>query len=430
VLDIGRGSEARLQLTDLHVSRLHLQLRWLGMPCFWSAEDLGSRNGARLNGALLREPTLLRNQDVLRLGDTVMLFESAEWTPDEAAACASYWHQWLDRQARRLARSRGPVLIGGDTGTGKRTLIQTLLEDPWRHHNVAWVDCSRWTDCLPGALRAHCDGLEERGHTLLWFHHVELLGPQAQADLVRVLDDLHPPNTDTSRPVQVVATHTVPLEDWVVEQRFRRDLYHRLAVQVFHLPPLRQRKADIVLALATFPRGPQGLDPDFLEALLLHDWPGNFRELDATLQHCVAGLHEIPRTDTTLRASVLLPEPMRAFLQGAATPRLQPPSGQAPARARGAAPRVTMPLVIPTGPNRDDLILLLDRYQGNVSALGRHLDTHRNQVVRWLQRHDLPTGRTAWRAWHRTLAAAEGEAPPTEARHRDVPDDAADHMDS
>ncbi len=212
-----------------------------------------------------------------------------------------------------VAKSEASVLITGETGTGKElaaravhylsaraafpfvpvhcgSLPDTLLESElFGHERGAFTDA-----------RTHRDGLiiqAEKG--TLFLDEVEAMTLKAQVALLRVLQDKRFRALGSSREqhadIRVVAATNAPLEQLVQAGTFRADLYYRLCVFSVHLPPLRERKGDI-MALARYflkKHAPAGrtelqLAPEAREALLAYDWPGNVRELESAI---ICGIH-------------------------------------------------------------------------------------------------------------------------------------------
>ncbi|MDZ7288482.1 MAG: sigma-54 dependent transcriptional regulator [candidate division KSB1 bacterium] len=212
-----------------------------------------------------------------------------------------------------IAKGEANVLISGETGTGKElvaraihylsaraafpfvpvhfgSLPDTLLESElFGHERGAFTDA-----------RTHRHGLiaqAEKG--TLFLDELETMSSKAQVVLLRVLQDKKFRALGSSREqtadIRVVAATNAPLEQLVQAGAFRSDLYYRLCVFSIHLPPLRERKEDI-MALAhhflrkhTPPDRPElNLAPGVSEALLAYDWPGNVRELESAI---IRGIH-------------------------------------------------------------------------------------------------------------------------------------------
>ena len=210
----------------------------------------------------------------------------------------------LDR-ADRLADSDLPVLIEGESGTGKDLLARRMhARSPRKAGPWVPVNCAALPDTLAdaelfGHTRDAFTGATRRRNGLLCNAHggtlfldeVGELSPRTQARLLRTLQEGEVrPLGQSSRQkvdVRVLAASNRNLRQAVGTGTFREDLYHRLAASVLTVPPLRDRPEDLsllalhFLALFAAERGhaPPVVEPAAMECLLQHPWPGNVREL-------------------------------------------------------------------------------------------------------------------------------------------------------
>jgi len=214
---------------------------------------------------------------------------------------------------QRSVTSRATVLILGEAGTGKELLAHALHDQSPRHDKpFVKVSClSLGEGLLESELFGHeafafadaagpREGCFERadGGTLYLDEIGELKEP-TQVKLLRVLqehDFTRVGGTQTLRvDVRVIAAVSRDLTAEIKSGRFHEDLYSRLNVIAVTLPPLRRRKGDIPALAARFiekhgrAQGKllRGLSPGALDALLLHDWPGNLREFESTIERAV-----------------------------------------------------------------------------------------------------------------------------------------------
>ena len=215
--------------------------------------------------------------------------------------------------ATKLAAARSAVLVEGESGTGKDLLAHWLhYKGPRRDGPFLKVHCpSIPADLLESELFGHEKGaftdarqskagkIELADGGTLFFDQVEDLSLALQAKLLRVVEERRFERLGGTRTLQVdvrfVAGSTAELRKAVAAGTFREDLYHRLSVVPLRIPPLRERREDI-LPLADFflerERGrrttqARGLAPETAQALRGYHWPGNVRELRAVIERAV-----------------------------------------------------------------------------------------------------------------------------------------------
>jgi Nif-specific regulatory protein len=211
------------------------------------------------------------------------------------------------------ARSEATVLVTGETGTGKELVARAIHRgSPRRDRAFVAINCAAFPDTLlESELFGHARGAftgadrdrtglfeEAHGGTLFLDEVGETSGP-FQAKLLRALQlgEIRPLGATRTRrvDVRVVAATNRELRRHARDGHFREDLYYRLAVFPIELPPLRQRRGD-VLALARHFLGmhadgagpPFELAPEAEPLLEAHSWPGNVRELENELLRAVA----------------------------------------------------------------------------------------------------------------------------------------------
>jgi DNA-binding NtrC family response regulator/tetratricopeptide (TPR) repeat protein len=207
--------------------------------------------------------------------------------------------------ARRAAPSTVPILIVGETGTGKELLARAIhmasdrRKGPWAPINVTAIPATLFESELFGYVKGAFTGATRSARGLLesadggtvFLDEIGDLSPEMQAKLLRVLQSGEIVPLGSSEPRQVdlrilSATHR-NLKERVAEGKFREDLYFRLAGLTLELRPLRERAADIPLLASHFLEGmarEEGsrrtrIEPEAMELLLKHPWPGNVREL-------------------------------------------------------------------------------------------------------------------------------------------------------
>jgi two-component system response regulator FlrC len=211
--------------------------------------------------------------------------------------------------ARKIAENDATVLITGESGTGKEVYARFIRDHSARGDKpFVAINCAAIPDnmleatlfgyekgAFTGALGAHAGKFEQaQGGTLLLDEISEMeLGLQAK--ILRVLQEREVERLGSSRTisldVRLIATSNRDLPEEVRAGRFRADLYYRLNVMSLRLPPLRERRGDILplarRAMLACARGGQlslSLSADAERKILQHDWPGNARELTNIVQ--------------------------------------------------------------------------------------------------------------------------------------------------
>jgi two-component system response regulator HydG len=216
----------------------------------------------------------------------------------------------LLERAGPIARSDAPVVILGETGTGKEVLARAMHASGSRGERAfVALNCGAMPpDLMESELFGHVRGafsgaVSEKvglfeaadGGTLL-LDEVAELPLQLQVKLLRVLQDGQVrrvgANQGVGVDVRVVAATHRPLRELVARGAFREDLYYRLRVFQLLLPPLRDRAEDVLpiarALLANLSGGAQLLGPEAEAALVAHRWPGNIRELVNAIRHGAA----------------------------------------------------------------------------------------------------------------------------------------------
>jgi transcriptional regulator with GAF, ATPase, and Fis domain len=313
---VGTQEGLKFRLTDTAVSRQHLELepRADGVR----VRDLDSRNGTFLLGHRV-EQMVLDSDAVLSVGRSTLRVRAMDERIDPAkpaAALADVAGESTAMRAllgllQRVARTRSPVLLLGETGTGKGLLARALHRASGRASKPFVVfDCSAASPTLvESELFGHARGaftgaaterkgvfLEAHGGTA-FLDEIGELPPGLQPKLLRVLEEgeVKPLGEDRPRRVDcriIAATHR-DLDADVRAGRFRQDLYYRLAVIVARVPPLRERLEDIPVLvrqlLSQLGRDPDGVPAEVLERWKAERWPGNVRELRNAIERELVG---------------------------------------------------------------------------------------------------------------------------------------------
>ncbi len=308
-ISVGTARDNALALGDFTVSRYHLEVT--ASPGGIVVADLGSTNGTFV-GAVRLERAVVPPGTLVRLGGTTIRFEDAERKRIPVAAPTTYAGLVASSASMlrlfgdidRVAATPTSVLIVGESGTGKERVAEALHTRSGRGKApLVTIDCGALPSSLlaselfghergafTGADRAHAGAFERAAGGTVFLDEIGELPPSDQASLLGVLERRRfrrvGGTTEVEVGARVIAATNRDLRAEVNNGRFRHDLYHRLAVVVLRLPPLRERREEIPLLVEHFARelGVDGaIDATFGAEVMArwqrHPWPGNVREL-------------------------------------------------------------------------------------------------------------------------------------------------------
>ena len=245
---------------------------------------------------------------------------------------ASRTMQDLMQRVEKISDSMAPVLIQGETGTGKSLLAEKIHRNSARRNEAfLTIDCAALTETLleselfghvkgsfTGAIRAKRGLLEEGQGGTVFLDEICEVGPPTQVKLLRAIQEgLIKPvggNRTVRIDVRFISATSRDLEKEVEAGNFREELYYRLAVVPFKIPPLRERCEDIPLLIDHFlnkfckiyRRRVSSITHDVLEWLKSAPWKGNIRELANILERGVLlSENEIITPDCLLQSGIL-----------------------------------------------------------------------------------------------------------------------------
>jgi sigma-54 interacting transcriptional regulator/FHA domain-containing protein len=388
-----RGAELTLELPDRRVSKPHAALERAAGGFVLS--DLGSSNGTFADdfgaGGRVTTPEIVGDR-LLRvghcalavLGDAAPILERARarrpWPFATLSAALAREFARLERVAPSLL----PLLLLGETGTGKEVLARAVHKRAGRPGPFVAVNCGalpanlveahlfgHQSGAFSGAVRDEIGFVRAADHGTLFLDEIGDLALGAQASLLRVLQEgevtpvgaFHPIKVD----VRVLSATHHPLPELVAAGRFRADLFARLSGFSFHVPPLRARRLDVGELLASFwPAGHAvtSLHPAAARALLAHDYPMNVRELKQAIDAALI----------LADGAVRLPDLPAAMRERGDASRSPPPTDDAEAALR------------------DELAARLQASGHNLSQVAREMGKARQQVQRWVRRFGLKGG--------------------------------------
>jgi len=218
------------------------------------------------------------------------------------------------KKLARLSQVDAPVLITGETGTGKELIAESIAQLSSRFGKpFVVVNCAAVPENLleselfgfekgsfTGAVASKEGMLKIADEGCVFFDEVGELPLPLQAKLLRFLQTQAFYPLGSTRELQVnvrvLSATNRNLASMVKQGTFREDLYHRLSVTTIHIPPLRERRKDILPLVQFFlnryrhtaPQQIKGFTRQFLKRLVSHDWPGNIRELENTIRSALA----------------------------------------------------------------------------------------------------------------------------------------------
>jgi DNA-binding NtrC family response regulator len=432
---IGREATSGIPLPrDGRASRLHATLH-TGVLGGLRIVDERSRNGTHVNGHRV-EQAALQDGDVISIGDSCLVVRAEP--PDLADAPVpsllgtSPALRALRSAIHRVGPTRATVLLLAETGCGKEVVARALHEASRPQGPFVALNCSAIPESLaesqlfghvagafsgavarPGLFRAADGGT-------LFLDEVGDLPQAVQPKLLRVLQDRMVLPVGASSPiacdVRILAATNRDLEADIAAHRFRGDLFARLAELPLAIAPLRERREDILHLLFHALGAPRPkITFALAEALLLHGWPFNVRELIALATQLRIRSNGADLLDVDLAVDRLKPVPASG-----ASPASPGPSGASgaslaspalpasSASSTAAASRGDVPVDPRRAgedderrdedekeppPNRAQLEELLRAHRGVVADVARAMRRSRKQVYRWITHHGLDAQR-------------------------------------
>jgi two-component system response regulator HydG len=221
--------------------------------------------------------------------------------------------QRVYKMIEKVSKGDHPVLILGESGTGKELVARSVHFSGARQERpFVPVDCSALVPTLieselfgyvkgafTGAMQAKQGLMESAQGGTLFLDEIGEMPVDMQVKLLRALQqrEVKPVGATERRPinVRIIAATNRDLDAAIRAGEFRQDLYFRLNVVQIKLPPLRERKGDIPLLVASFlekfsgaQEPPREISEDAMRRLMAYDWPGNVRELENAIERSVA----------------------------------------------------------------------------------------------------------------------------------------------
>ena len=350
-LDIGRSQSGPAQFSlqdDKLLSAKHAQVRVEGDA--YLLLDRASKNGTFLNGTRLQPQRahLLTEGDIIRAGGCLFIFRMESGSVEDADETCAPLHDRLlgystaicrlRAQLQRAAASREPVLLIGDSGTGKELSAQALHQlskrtGPFLAVNATTINVPLAESTLFGNTghaftnaKAQPGYLRQASGGTLFLDEIGDIPMELQPKLLRVLEEgtvlpvgaVHPEKVD----VRYIFATNRDLALCARTGSFRRDLYMRISTLEIRLPTLHERREDLLYLLFQFLGGQHKLSCHLCELLLLYPFPGNIRELGAFAKRLFVMDHR--REHDVDDVLTLLPSELRQMLAGLHRTPIQP----------------------------------------------------------------------------------------------------------
>jgi Nif-specific regulatory protein len=237
----------------------------------------------------------------------------------------------------QVARSETTALIRGESGVGKELVAHAIHHESLRSGKpYVKVNCAALPETVieselfghekgafTGAIRTRQGRFELANGGTIFLDEIGDLSPTTQVKLLRVLQEKEferVGGTDTIHSdIRIIAATNRPLEEMIEKETFRQDLYYRLNVFSIHIPPLRERKTDILLLAehfiakyaASHHKTIKRISTPAIDMLNSYHWPGNVRELENCIEHAV-----LVSTDEVLHGHYLPPSLQTAQASG------------------------------------------------------------------------------------------------------------------
>ncbi|MBA3538153.1 MAG: sigma 54-interacting transcriptional regulator [Deltaproteobacteria bacterium] len=400
-LTIGRASKCDVVIDSGSVSRHHANVL-LGNDV--ELEDIGSSNGSFVDGVRLSPNTRVQltiGVPFLIGAVTVMVQTRAasrrEPSPKSSTLAA------LEQSASRIAIGKLNLIITGEHGVGKGRFAERIHEmSPRRSAPFTRVNCAAISEPL---LEAELFGtdvpnrpglLETSDGGTVFLNDVDQLPDQLQQKLLRVLEDSSVRRIGAARArpadLRFIAASSRDLQVEVDANRLRRDLYFRLAGANFAIPPLRDRKDEVLPLAEQFvaaAAGPLGrsfvLAEEAKQWLSSHDWPGNIRELRNACERAVLlstgamierhhlTVDDPARRPGSSRRSATIPPPL-----GGMTP-IAPSAADMPSQVRATVAEL----------EKQRILEALDKCAGNQTRAAEMLGISRRTLINRLDEYGI-----------------------------------------
>ncbi len=397
----GKVTRLFVGLPGSSLSSTHARLNRCGPD--WLLEDAGSKNGSFVNGVRVDRATI-HDRDLIEVGHTLLSLRTTLPTPPEirdldvsGGALTSTLTTLIPELEQSfkdlvtIAESKVPIVLVGDTGTGKEVIARTIHATSQRPGRFVPINCGALPHNLvesqifghvkgafSGAVRDEVGLMRAADRGTILLDEIGDLPLAAQPALLRVLQEGEVVPVGGTRPiavdVRIMAAAHEPLDNLVRARCFRSDLLGRLEGFVLELPALRERMEDLGVMIASLlrkslPSAPESiqLKPSVGRALFTYEWPLNVRELEQCLNRALALAQGGPIERRHL------PPKLAPVLDG---PKCRSPSSTAP--PPGLAPAEAA--------LRSELLNKLEQHEGRIADVAASMGKARMQIHRWMKK--------------------------------------------
>ncbi len=249
------------------------------------------------------------------------------------------------RQVALVAKTDSTIYLYGESGTGKELIAKTLhLASDRKEKSFVAINCAAIPETLleselfgyekgafTGAVQSRTGLFVQADGGTLFLDEIASMSPALQAKMLRVLQEQQFYSVGGKTPfkvdVRVIVATNKDLKKAVEEGLFREDLFYRICVIPINLPPLRERKEDILPLVEQFiaqfsrkmKKEVKGITSPGMQKLMLHDWPGNIRELENTIEFAVAMTQQdVITEDLILPSNSTSQEPLKSLTRAKA----------------------------------------------------------------------------------------------------------------
>ena len=414
IVRIGSSPRCDVILNDGTVSRFHCEIH--KHEDGYRLIDEGSTNGTYIGRLKIRE-VYLHSGCEFQIGNATLRFspEVEQITVEESSQSncgpligGSRQMRGIYTLIKKVAPSDLSVVVQGETGTGKELVAQAIHQYSRRADQPLVVfDCSAVPEHLieselfghekgsfSGAVRTHAGVFEQADGGTLFLDELGELSISLQPKLLRALESGMIRRVGGERSikldVRVISATNRDLEEMVRERTFRQDLFYRLAKVQLQLPPLNERGHDIQMISEHFLtrlneqnegyRHLRGITPNALHQLSAWTWPGNVRELRNVIEraYTFAEGEMIHSADLTTQLQML--QAHTADNQSSGGLNFDVPDSYS---LKEAKERIIASF------EKDYLVQLLERHQGNISAVSREAGIDRRHVYRLMKKYEI-----------------------------------------